>query len=199
MFSGLLGELVKNLKKLPGVGQKSAQRMAMHIINMNKAEAELLAETIKDTVNTYKNCKVCNMLTEQEVCEFCSNEMRSAEQLCIVENTQDVYLIENTHEFKGKYFILKKLLSPIDGIGPDQINFPKLKQYIKHHNTEELILALNPSAEGESTISFLGSELQDSVKKITRLSTGLPFGGDIEYTSSITLGNALKRRYSVED
>jgi recombination protein RecR len=199
MFNGLLGELVKNLKKLPGVGQKSAQRMAMHILNMNKTEAEVLADSIKETVNTYKDCNICNMLSENEICEFCRDQLRSAEQLCIVENTQDVYLIENTHEFKGKYFVLKKLLSPIDGIGPEEINFPKLKEYLTSNNTKELILALNPSAEGESTISFLGSELHDFDINITRLSTGLPFGGDIEYTSSITLGNALKRRYNVDE
>ena len=139
------------------------------------------------------------MLSETLTCSYCNDNMRNEKQLCIVENTQDVYLIENTHEYKGKYFVLKKLLSPMDGIGPEEINFPKLLNYIKKQKTEEIILALNPSAEGESTISFLGMELRGLVKKITRLSTGLPFGGDIEYTSSITLGNALKRRYSVDE
>jgi len=139
------------------------------------------------------------MLTEQDPCLYCSSGNRSDELLCIVENSQDVFLIEETHEFKGKYFVLGKLLSPLDGIGPDQIKFPQLQALISTGNIEEVILALNPSAEGESTMNFLGSKLGKQISRITRLSTGLPFGGDIEYTSSLTLSNALKRRYPIKD
>ena len=109
MFSGLLGELVTNLKKLPGIGQKSAQRMAMHIINMNKSEAQELADSIVEAISNYKDCQVCNMLSETLTCSYCNDNMRNEKQLCIVENTQDVYLIENTHEYKGKYFVLKRI------------------------------------------------------------------------------------------
>lgn len=199
MFSGLLAELEKNLRRLPGIGTKSAQRLAMFLISNNRDVAIKLAESILEAVENYKNCKVCNMLTEHETCEFCLSEKRDDKILCIVENTQDVYLVENTQEFHGKYFVLNALLSPIDGIGPDEINFDQLLKIVKEREIEELVLALSPSAEGESTIRFIASELADSVQKITRLSTGLPFGGDIEYTNKLTLGNALKRRYSVLD
>lgn len=199
MFSGLLAELVQNLKKLPGIGSKSAQRLAMYLISMEKAKALELAESIQNTVENYKNCSVCNMLTENDPCHFCSDFTRHQNLLCIVENTQDIYLIEDTNEFKGRYFVLNNLLSPLDGIGSDEINFPKLLELLKSDGIDEIILALNPSAEGESTISFLASQFEELNVKVTRLSTGLPFGGDIEYTSSLTLGNALKRRYSVKD
>ena len=199
MFSGLLADLVQNLKKLPGIGSKSAQRLAMFIISMEKAKALELSESIRKTVESYTNCSICNMLTEIDPCYFCSDYTRNQNLLCIVENTQDIYLIENTNEYKGKYFVLNNLLSPLDGIGPDEINFPKLLELLKSDGIDEIILALNPSAEGESTISFLASQFEELKVKVTRLSTGLPFGGDIEYTSSLTLGNALKRRYSVKD
>ena len=199
MFSGLLAELVHNLKKLPGIGSKSAQRLAMYLISMEKTKALELAESIQNTVKNYEKCSVCNMLTENDPCHFCSDYTRNQNFLCIVENTQDIYLIEDTNEFKGRYFVLNNLLSPLDGIGPNEINFPKLLELLKSDGIDEIILALNPSAEGESTISFLASQFEELKVKVTRLSTGLPFGGDIEYTSSLTLGNALKRRYSVKD
>ncbi len=182
MFSGLLEDLVQNLKKLPGIGKKSAQRLAMFIISMNKENAVQLSESIKKAVESYHDCRICNMLTESDPCPFCADQTRNDKILCIVENTQDIYLIEETHEFKGKYFVLKNLLSPIDGIGPDEIHFPKLLILVKSNIIEELILALNPSAEGETTMNFLSSELGEFVENMTRLSTGLPFGGDIGYT-----------------
>jgi len=199
MFSGYLEDLVQNLKRLPGIGKKSAQRLAMFIIGTDKTKANQLADSIKKAVENYRDCSICNMLTETDPCSFCSDPVRNEKILCIVENTQDIYLIEETHEFKGKYFVLKKLLSPLDGIGLDEIFFPKLLKQVKSNNIEELILALNPSAEGETTMNFLATELNEFVGNITRLSTGLPFGGDIGYTSSLTLGNALKRRYAVEE
>ncbi len=197
MFTGLLEELVQSLKKMPGIGSKTAQRLAMHLISKDKGGAIHLSETIKNAVENYQNCSICNMLTEIEPCNFCDDKLRDDNMLCIVEESQDVFLIEKTHEYSGKYFILGNLLSPIDGIGPDKINFSKLKNLVKLKNISEIILALNPSAEGESTISFIASQLENV--KITRLSIGLPFGGDIEYTSSMTLSNAFKRRFEVDE
>ena len=199
MFTGILAELEKNLKKLPGIGSKSAQRLAMFLISNNQDVAIKLADSIRDAVLQYTNCSVCNMLTEHEVCDYCQDLHRDDKLLCIVENTQDVFLIENTQEFRGKYFVLNNLLSPIDGIGPDEISFSQLVKLAKERQINELVLAISPSAEGESTINFLASELSEFIPNITRLSTGLPFGGDIEYTNKLTLGNALKRRYSVSD
>ncbi len=199
MFNGFLEDLVNNLKKLPGIGSKTAQRLAIHLISKEKADAIDLADSIKDAVNSYDNCSICNMLSETEPCKFCSDTTRLPNVICVVENTQDAYLIEDLHEFKGKYFVLNELLSPLDGIGPEEINFPKLESIVNSGEINEIILALNPSAEGESTINFLASQFMGKNVKITRLSTGLPFGGDIEYTSSLTLSNALKRRYSVTE
>ena len=199
MFNGFLEDLVNNLRKLPGIGSKTAQRLAIHLISKEKADAVSLADSIKVAVQSYDNCSVCNMLSETEPCKFCSDETRLSNVICVVENTQDAYLIEDLHEFKGKYFVLNELLSPLDGIGPDEINYPKLEKMIISGMINEIILALNPSAEGESTINFLASQFEGKNVKITRLSTGLPFGGDIEYTSSLTLSNAFKRRYSVTE
>ena len=199
MFNGFLEDLVNNLKKLPGIGSKTAQRLAIHLISKEKTDAINLAESIKDAVQSYKHCTICNMLSETDPCLFCEDSTRMENVICVVENTQDAYLIENLHEFKGRYFILNELLSPLDGIGPNEINFPKFEKIIYSGEIDEIILALNPSAEGESTINFLASQFEDTNVKITRLSTGLPFGGDIEYTSSLTLSNAFKRRYSVTE
>ena len=199
MFSGLLAELEQSLKKLPGIGRKSAQRLAMHLISMEKQEALELAGSIRNAVENYSNCSICNMLTETDPCRFCSDRSRHQNLLCIVENTQDVYLVEDTNEYKGRYFVLNNLLSPIDGIGPEEINFPKLLELLKSDNIDEVVLALNPSAEGGTTINYLDLQISEYISKVTRLSTGLPFGGDIEYTSSLTLGNAFKRRYSVKE
>jgi len=199
MFNGFLEELVKNFQKLPGIGYKTAQRLAIHLISKEKSDAINLADSITKAVHSYKNCSVCNMLAETDPCRFCNDSTRLSNVICVVENTQDAYLIEDLHEFKGKYFVMNELLSPLDGIGPDEINFPKLEKIISSGEIDEIILALNPSAEGESTINFLASQFEEKNIKITRLSTGLPFGGDIEYTSSITLSNAFKRRYSVTE
>ncbi len=199
MFNGFLEELVKNFQKLPGIGYKTAQRLAIHLISKEKSDAIYLADSIKKAVHSYKNCSICNMLAETDPCRFCNDSSRLSNVICVVENTQDAYLIEDLHEFKGKYFVMNELLSPLDGIGPDEINFPKLEKIINSGEIDEIILALNPSAEGESTINFLASQFEEKNIKITRLSTGLPFGGDIEYTSSITLSNAFKRRYSVTE
>ncbi len=199
MFNGFLEDLVNNLKKLPGIGSKTAQRLAIHLISKEKAVALKLADSIKDAVQSYNNCSICNMLSEMEPCKFCSDATRMSNVICVVENTQDAYLIEALHEFKGRYFVLNELLSPLDGIGPEEINFPKLETIINSGEINEIILALNPSAEGESTINYLASQFEEKGIKITRLSTGLPFGGDIEYTSSLTLSNAFKRRYSVTE
>ena len=199
MFTGKLATLEQNLKKLPGIGSKSAQRLAIHILLMNKQDSACLAESILDAIEHYIHCETCNMLTEITPCEFCSDAMRNDSQLCIVESTQDVFLIDSTNEYQGKYFVLNHLLSPLDGIGPDEIHFSKLLDRIQNSSIDELILALNPSTEGESTMHFIATNVASHVNKITRLSTGLPFGGNIEYTSKLTLQNALQRRFQVKD
>jgi len=198
MLSGSFQNLKNGLKKLPGIGEKSATRLAMYILAIPQAEAESIGNAIVTAASSYSHCEICNLLTEKQPCEFCSNSQRDQKSLCVVENTQDAYLIEETHEFKGRYFILGNLLSPMDGIGPNEIHFSKLLKLITNTPIDEIILALSPSVEGESTINFLVDQLQDHVENITRLSMGLPFGGNVEYATAKTLTTAFKRRYSVE-
>lgn len=198
MISGSFEELKQGLKKLPGIGEKTAVRLGMYLLRMPKEEAAAIGEAVIKAVNNYSHCEKCNILTEEQPCSFCTDASRDQRYLCVVENTQDAYLVEGTHEFRGRYFVLGNLLSPMDGIGPAEINFPLLLRFLEDNPVEEIILALSPSVEGESTINFLVTQLGDKVGKITRLSTGLPFGGDMEYATSKTLSNALQRRYSAD-
>lgn len=199
MLSASFKALITGLKKLPGIGEKTATRLALFLIEMPKEEARGIGETLLKAVDTFTNCPLCNILTDETPCSFCEDEMRESNVLCVVENTQDVFLVEKTHEYRGKYFVLSKLLSPMNGIGPNEINFPLLLKYLAEHPIDELILALSPSVEGETTINYLVQQLSGKVKNITRLSTGLPFGGDMEYATAKTLATALQRRYTVED
>ncbi|MDD3051183.1 MAG: recombination mediator RecR [Candidatus Cloacimonetes bacterium] len=197
MFKGVLAELQKNLRLLPGVGEKTAQRLAMHLITQEKELSLRLAESISAAVNAMKKCSVCHILTEVDPCIYCSDYKRDQTKICVVENSQDVYLIDNTHEYNGRYFVLGGLISPLDGISPKDIFIHELLETINSGEIEEVILALNPSAEGESTINYLAAALKKYMVKVTRLSTGIPFGGDIGYSSPVTLSNAFKRRFSV--
>ncbi len=197
MFQGLLGDLVKQFKQLPGIGEKSAQRLALHIIAERKDLAISLSAVLRAAAESYRNCTVCNILSETDICPICASTMRDKTKLCIVESSKDVFLMENTHEYNGYYFVLGKLLSPLDGVGIEDIHYSRLMQLLASNEFQEIILALNPSAEGENTIHFLAEEMTKSGLQITRLSTGIPFGGDIEYTNPLTLLTAFKRRFTV--
>jgi len=167
------------------------------LVSQDKSFARDLAETIKTTAESFTACSLCNMLSESDPCFFCSSPERLDSLLCIVENSADIQIIENMNEYKGRYFVLGHLLSPIDGYGPEEINSDKMLAAIDRIKPEEVILALKPSPEGEATIHYLFEILKDTDIKITRLSTGIPFGGDLEYSSMLTLSNAWKRRYPV--
>lgn len=194
MFEGKLEELKNGFKQLPGIGEKTAERLAFYLISQNREVGLNLADLIHDSITSIQKCEQCNMLSEKSPCQFCADDERDPTSLCVVERSQDVYLIEETGVYNGRYFVLGNLISPLDGIGPAHINFPKLKEIVEKKNIKEIILALNPSSTGETTMSFLTSKLQSPDRKITRLATGLPVGGDIEYTSSKTLASALTHR-----
>lgn len=198
-FNQSLEALINNLKKLPGVGDKTALRYAMHLISINNDQSLQLAEAIKNAVDKHRNCSQCNTLTDIEPCCVCSQTGRDRRLLCVVESTSDVYLLENTNDYNGYYFVLGHLLSPIDGYGIEEIKLPQLLEKAAAEEVEEIILALNPSTEGETTINLIASEINKLNKRVTRLSTGLPFGGNIEYSSAVTLSNAIKRRYPITD
>lgn len=190
-----LERLIQALNRFPGIGRKTAQRLAWYLVSQDKSHALELAEIIRNTVDSFTTCSRCNMLSESDPCQICTAPDRDDSLLCIVENTADIQIIENINDFKGKYFVLGHLLSPLDGYGPEQIRSASLLELIDKFPPGEVILALKPSAEGEATIHYLSEILKDKEIQVTRLSTGIPFGGDLEYTSSITLSNAWKRRY----
>ncbi len=196
-FNKTLDNLKNSLLQFPGVGEKTAQRFALFLLNQEKEKSLALAEAIRISVELHQNCIRCNMLSDTELCAICADSHRDTTQLCVVENTYDVFLIENTGDYHGYYFVLGHLLSPMDGIGTKEIGLDKLLELVNSDLIEEVILALNPSTEGETTINLIASEAAKINKKITRLSTGLPFGGNIEYSSPNTLSSAIKRRYSI--
>ncbi len=191
-------DLKDSLKTLPGIGEKSAQRLALHILSQDKVNSQQLGNSILEAVAKITNCDICNMLTDENPCRFCNDLKRNDKQLCIVEHTADVFMLESTGEFYGKYFVLGNLLSPIDGIGPEEIHIDQLLARIYDYDVEEVIIALSPSVEGETTISYIADRIKDWQGKISRLSTGLPFGGDLEYSNKITIANALKHRFNMK-
>ena len=198
IFNKTLDNLKNGLKQLPGVGEKTAQRYALYLLNQDKECSLNLADTIKEAVEIHTFCEKCHLLSDTNPCTICNDLSRDGTLLCVVENTYDVHLIENTGEYQGYYFVLGHLLSPMEGIGTNEIQLPKLLERLADPEIKEVILALNPSAEGETTIELIATEVAPLKKKITRLSTGLPFGGNIEYSSPVTLSNAIKRRYPIE-
>lgn len=197
ILSENLEKLIQALNRFPGIGRKTAQRLAWFLVAQDKSFAIQLSDTIKNTVESFKTCSLCNMLSEGDPCPICLAPDRLDAVLCVVESNSDIQIIENMNEFRGRYFVLNHLLSPIDGYGPEQIHTAKLLARIEQLHPEEVVLALKPSAEGEATIHYLWELLKDKQLTITRLSTGIPFGGDLEYSSSNTLSNAWKRRYTV--
>ncbi len=192
-----LEKLIETLSRFPGIGRKTAQRLAWFLVANDKCFALQLAETIKTTVESFTTCSQCNMLSESDPCPICMSSERLDSHLCVVENNADIQILESMNEFRGRYFVLGHLLSPIDGYGPEQINSDLLLKRIATLKPTEVILALKPSVEGEATIHYLWELLKDREINITRLSTGIPFGGDLEYSSMNTLANAWKRRYTV--
>ncbi|HPB18627.1 MAG TPA: recombination mediator RecR [Candidatus Cloacimonas sp.] len=198
LFSENLERLIQSFNRFPGIGKKTAQRLAWYLVTQDKNFALNLAEIIKTTVENFTTCSRCNMLSESDPCPFCTSPDRIDNSLCVVENSSDIQILEGMNEFRGRYFVLGHLLSPLDGYGPEQINTALLLQRIDELHPRELILALKPSAEGEATIHYLWELLKDKGLNITRLSTGIPFGGDLEYSNLNTLANAWKRRYMVQ-
>jgi recombination protein RecR len=198
LFSENFEKLIQTLNRFPGIGRKTAQRLAWFMVSQDKNFALNLAETIITTVESFKTCSKCNMLSESDPCHYCTSVERLDSHLCVVENSSDIQILEGMNEYKGRYFVLGHLLSPLDGYGPEQINSQQLMERILTLHPTEIILALKPSAEGEATIHYLWELLKDKEINITRLSTGIPFGGDLEYSNLNTLSNAWKRRYIVQ-
>lgn len=197
MQSFLILRLIEAFKILPGVGSKSAQRMAYQILERNRPEGKNLAFALQEAIEKVGNCQECRDLTEADICSICASPNRNLTQLCVVENPADVLVIELSGIYKGRYFVLMGHLSPIDGIGPDDLGLNVLQERFKLGDIEEVILATNPSVEGEATAYYIQNMAKESSLNVTRLAQGIPMGSELEYIDSGTLGQAFAGRKSV--
>lgn len=191
---GLLKELIQSLCCLPGVGPKSAQRMAFHLLQRNRDGGMQLSKMLAKAVNEIGHCGECRTLTETELCEVCANPLRDSETLCVVESPADVWVIDQATTFKGKYFVLHGRLSPLDGIGPDQLGFELLEQRMAAGHIKEIILATNSTVEGQATAHFIGEVAAKFNIRATRIAHGVPMGGELEFIDSGTLAHAFNGR-----
>ena len=185
-------KLIEELSRLPGIGKKTAQRLAFHLLKADTSIVYRLSDSLKDVKNKVRSCSSCGGITEEETCVICNDPKRDNNQLCIVENAPDIYVFERTNIFKGTYHVLGGALSPLDGIGPDELNMGRLMERIKPGM--EIIIATNPTVEGETTALYISKKLSDSDVKVTRLARGIPVGGDLEYTDEATLIRAMEGR-----
>ena len=187
-----LNKLIEELSRLPGIGKKTAQRLAFHLLKADTSIVYRLSDSLKDVKNKVRSCSSCGGITEEETCVICNDPKRDNNQLCIVEDAPDIYVFERTNIFKGTYHVLGGALSPLDGIGPDELNMDRLMDRIKPGM--EIIIATNPTVEGETTALYISKKLSDSDVKVTRLARGIPVGGDLEYTDEATLIRAMEGR-----
>jgi recombination protein RecR len=194
---GLLGQLIQNLCCLPGVGPKSAQRMAFHLFQRDRNGAKLLAETLLRAIDKIGYCRQCRTLTENSVCEICADRSRDSSLICIVESPADAWIVEQATIFKGHYFVLHGRLSPLDGIGPDELGLDLLEQRLATGTIKELILATNSTVEGEATAYFIGELARKHQVLASRIAHGVPMGGELEFIDSGTLSHAFNGRKEV--
>jgi len=197
LYGNLIDQLIDSLRVLPGVGAKSAQRMALHLLERDRSGASRLAEMIVESVDKVGRCGECRTLTEHELCAICSNSSRLPEQICVVESPADLYAIEQAGSFRGKYFVLLGHLSPIDGIGPEQLGIDQLIERLKSGDVNELILATNLTVEGEATAHFIADKAKALGVSVSRIAYGVPMGGELEYVDGGTLNMALQSRKSL--
>jgi recombination protein RecR len=190
-------QLAEQFAQLPGIGRKTAHRLALYVLKMSRDEVVTLAKALVNVKDKVRYCSVCSNITESDPCAICSNMKRERSYICVVEEPHDVIAIEKTHEFKGLYHVLGGALSPLDGIGPDDLKIKELLQRFSNATIEEVILALNPNVEGEATTLYLSRLLKPLGMKITRIARGLPVGSDLEFADEATLSRALEGRIAV--
>lgn len=192
-----LARLIEHFQHLPGIGPKSAQRLALHILNRPEEEVAALAQALIDAKKQVGQCQECGHLSAEPVCDICRAPNRDGLTLCVVADSRDLIALEKTREYKGKYHVLGGLISPIDGIGPEQLNIQSLVRRVSQQKIGEVILAINPSVEGETTTLYIGHLLKPFTR-VTRIAFGLPMGGDLEYADEVTLARALEGRRDLE-
>jgi recombination protein RecR len=198
LYAGPVQELIDELGRLPGVGPKSAQRLAFHLLKLPKDDALRLARAITEVKDRIVFCRTCWNVSEGEECELCRDPRRDQHVVCVVEEPRDIVAVEKTHEFKGRYHVLQGAISPIEGIGPDQLKVKELLARLDPEEVTEVILCTNPNIEGEATAMYLARLLKPLGLTVTRIASGLPVGGDLEYADELTLGRALEGRRAVE-
>ena len=192
-----LKKLMEHFAALPGVGRKSAQRLAFFVPDMPEEQAKDFAESILEAKKSIHNCKVCQNLTDKEVCDICASPQRDDSVICVVENPRDVMAFERLQEFNGKYHVLHGLISPLDGVGPDQIRIKELLLRLQQTDVQEIIMATNPTIEGEATAMYISKLLKPLGIRVTRLAFGIPVGSELEYADNSTLNKALENRVTM--
>jgi recombination protein RecR len=197
MYEGVIQELIDELGRLPGVGPKSAQRIAFYLLQADEEQAKRLAEVLTEVKERVRFCEQCGNVAEAELCNICRDPRRSKASICVVEESKDVQAIERTREFKGLYHVLGGAISPIEGIGPDNLRIKELVSRLADPEIKEIIIATDPNLEGEATATYLTRMLSPMGITISRLASGLPVGGDLEYADEITLGRAFEGRRTV--
>ena len=193
-FAEPMARLIDELKKLPGVGSKSAQRLAFHILRSSEDDASALALAINDVKASLRLCSVCNNITDVDHCTYCSSATRNQHLICVVEEPTNIAAVEKTRHYNGVYHVLHGAISPIHGVGPEQLRIANLMKRVEEGGADEIILATNPTVEGEATATYLSGQLRRAGLKVTRIATGIPAGSDIEYADEITMLKAMEGR-----
>ncbi len=196
--SVLLENAVNEFSRLPGIGKKTALRLVLHLLKTEPAKVAAFGEAVLKMRNEIKFCQRCFNVADGDICSICANSMRRQEIICVVESIRDVIAIENTQQFSGTYHVLGGIISPLDGVGPDQLNIETLVNRVHKEKTEELIFALNPTIQGDTTIYYIQKKLQPLGIRITTIARGIAFGGELEYADELTLGRSLQNRMPVE-
>ena len=196
--SSLLENAVSEFAKLPGIGKKTALRLVLHLLKQEENNVQQFSEVIAKMRNEIKFCQRCYNVADGDICSICANSMRKQETICVVENIRDVIAIESTQQFNGTYHVLGGIISPLDGVGPDQLNIESLINRVQKEKTEEIIFALNPNIQGDTTIYYIQKKLQNTNIQITTIARGIAFGGELEYADEMTLARSLQNRLPVE-
>ena len=194
VYTPAVQNLIDELGKLPGVGPKSAQRIAFHLVKLSEQDALRLAHAISEAKEKVRFCETCFNMSDDQFCEVCVDQRRDHSLICVVEEPRDIVAVEKTHEYRGYYHVLQGAINPIDGIGPDQLRIRELLQRLQEGDVEEVILCTNPNIEGEATAMYLAKLIEPLGIPVTRIASGLPVGGDLEYADELTLGRAIEGR-----